>query len=660
MTTHMQRLTRFCSSTSTWLATAALATFATYAQATDTHDDHAHGAAATGLKAALVDPTVVNYAFTPHVITTATTGEIRLSVRVTGPAPTSLKLTSEWGTVYDLVDTGTGGDLTAGDGIYSANLPVQPILQRRVDSDVGRVFLGFLDPYVGTTRLGRSNVFAQVRTSDMSTVNVRTLAADAQMSQHVLNITLPSTFHTHDETTPAIDKVVQAAARYLTNEFDFVNVVFARSQIENRYHFATQNKVTGIGNVNVFDVTAQYGGLTRLLGISVFPSHTFFDGANFGHQHELGHQWIAFLKNAELSLGSPHWPSSTMAFDLMGQSTAGSSQGGAFQCKLTPEGNGLRTAFSDVYKAAVFNPLDLYLMGLMPASEVPDQWVITDPTFAANWGTMCDGRLLTTGFSRLTISDVITVNGPRVPDYSSTQRTFRVATVVVSDGLLSPDAMSFFDYFAKRMEARERVAVTDGRIKAPGAPFFVATGGRGALNATVDPTVTVPTRVTATEYLHAQLNYYFLTSRDNEKALLDVAPGWSRTGASFNMFAYPDASLNANVRFYFDQIAKNGLRGSHFYTVSPADVAALQALNPTNAAAPRLPVNEGVDSYGYRPIGSGVSAVCPSGTTPVYRLFRGNARFPDDPNHRFTTSKTVYDQFVAAGWDGEGINICAP
>jgi hypothetical protein len=34
-------------------------------------------------------------------------------------------------------------------------------------------------------------------------------------------------------------------------------------------------------------------------------------------------------------------------------------------------------------------------------------------------------------------------------------------------------------------------------------------------------------------------------------------------------------------------------------------------------------------------------------------------RFPSDPNHRFTASKLVYDQFVVAGWDGEGVNFCA-
>ena len=51
---------------------------------------------------------------------------------------------------------------------------------------------------------------------------------------------------------------------------------------------------------------------------------------------------------------------------------------------------------------------------------------------------------------------------------------------------------------------------------------------------------------------------------------------------------------------------------------------------------------------------------CPTNTQPVYRLFRGNARYPDDPNHRFTTNRSLYDQFVAIGWDGEGVKFCSP
>lgn len=157
--------------------------------------------------------------------------------------------------------------------------------------------------------------------------------------------------------------------------------------------------------------------------------------------------------------------------------------------------------------------------------------------------------------------------------------------------------------------------------------------------------------------LPSPYDYYFRTSRDSEKALLDTSAEWRRTGKTFSVLVNHESGSSPVTRFYFDQIAQGKSRGSHFYTLLPDEVAAVQALNPTNQPAPGKPVNEGVDSYAYLPSASGT---CASGQVPVYRLFRGNARFPDNPNHRFTTELSTYNSFVAAGWDGEGVKFCAP
>lgn len=168
------------------------------------------------------------------------------------------------------------------------------------------------------------------------------------------------------------------------------------------------------------------------------------------------------------------------------------------------------------------------------------------------------------------------------------------------------------------------------------------------------------------EYYHPPLDYYFMTSRSNEIALLDVTTPFRRTGLSFRVYTVANA-LSASfgvrmpiTRFYFDKIAVGATRGSHFYTLVPSELSALTALNPANSAAPRLPYNEGIDSYAYVPVVEGVGGRCAAGLIPVYRVFRGNARFPDNPNHRFTTSLTTYSAFVALGWDGEGVKFCVP
>jgi uncharacterized delta-60 repeat protein len=165
---------------------------------------------------------------------------------------------------------------------------------------------------------------------------------------------------------------------------------------------------------------------------------------------------------------------------------------------------------------------------------------------------------------------------------------------------------------------------------------------------------------TLTEFIYNPLNYYFLTSRDTEKAALDALPGWARTGQSFSARSFADPGALGISRYYFDQIAMSQTRGSHFYTLVDSEKTALAALNPNNQASPRLPYYEGIDSYAFLPVIEGVGGSCAAGQVPVYRAFRGQTSFPDDPNHRFTTSLTLYNQLVAQGWDGEGVKLCAP
>ena len=166
--------------------------------------------------------------------------------------------------------------------------------------------------------------------------------------------------------------------------------------------------------------------------------------------------------------------------------------------------------------------------------------------------------------------------------------------------------------------------------------------------------------VSATEYYYTPLDYYFITSRDSDKAALDGISGWTRTGRSFTAFSTPVAGTSGLTRYYFDKVAVNATRGSHFYTVLDSDRDTLAARNPTNSPAATLPYFEGNDSFAYPPVASGASGSCPAGTQTVYRVFRGNAKFPDNPNHRFTTELALYQQFVNLGWDAEGVNFCVP
>lgn len=169
----------------------------------------------------------------------------------------------------------------------------------------------------------------------------------------------------------------------------------------------------------------------------------------------------------------------------------------------------------------------------------------------------------------------------------------------------------------------------------------------------------VPTPAKSTpviEYRYAPLDYYFSTARTAEQQLLDATPGWSRTGETFSVYAQLAENTSPLTRFYFDGVALTGKRGSHFYTTLRSENGVVQALNPLNEPQPRKPLNEGTAGFAVNVASTGN---CPANTTPVYRAFRGNAKFPDDPNHRFTTKLDLYNALVSRGWDGEGVKFCA-
>jgi Repeat of unknown function (DUF5648) len=189
---------------------------------------------------------------------------------------------------------------------------------------------------------------------------------------------------------------------------------------------------------------------------------------------------------------------------------------------------------------------------------------------------------------------------------------------------------------------------------APGGASVVSLAGTGTAPSTGAATADM------IEYYLPSLDYYFITSHVDDINTLDKMAAWQRTGKSFKAYVEQQPNTLGINRYFFDRVAVNQSRGSHFYTLVQAEKDALEAFNPINSSAPRLPYNEGVDAYAFAPVVEGVGGSCAPSQTPVFRIFRGPARFPDNGNHRFTTDTAVYNSFVASGWDDEGVKFCAP
>jgi hypothetical protein len=360
--------------------------------------------------------------------------------------------------------------LPIGNNVFTMEIPATTSLSGYIPGTLHN-FIGRLD-YRGPqgNQIKLVNFTVAVRDATMPDVAITPLGTDAQRSAHVLNLRADTA-----SINPWPEVVANALTRLGGDRFDFVAVIATVSTTTNRSYSGVRNDIRGIGT-QVFDNSAAWGGRGRLRGVISFPIDDFFDGAEAGFIHEVGHSWINFATDAVLRPGVPHWPASTMASGVMGFSIGGSNVGGQFPWSLTPLGNGTvrinRVPFSDH-----FTPLDLYLMGLLPADSVPTMYVLP---LSANPGTFVDG--MTSAAVTYTILDYITGQGTRVPTSTTSSRQFAVAVVVLSYGrLLTPAEMAFYDAASARAETTTSLRSSSGLVVVDASGFFLATGGRATL-----------------------------------------------------------------------------------------------------------------------------------------------------------------------------------
>ncbi len=190
-----------------------------------------------------------------------------------------------------------------------------------------------------------------------------------------------------------------------------------------------------------------------------------FDGYNYALSqisHELGHRWAAsaraIVAGDTIDLGPTHWTLGLHAiapFPYRLAPEASTMGGGVWR----DNGNRTYTLLADNYytPASGYSHFDLYLMGLLPASAVPEFFLLrnlepVDRTSAGH--RVYKGEPL-----RFSIEDVIAYTGPRLPAFDDAQREYSTAMVaVVLDGQSpSPELLerlegirlAWIDYWSK-------------------------------------------------------------------------------------------------------------------------------------------------------------------------------------------------------------------
>jgi hypothetical protein len=150
--------------------------------------------------------------------------------------------------------------------------------------------------------------------------------------------------------------------------------------------------------------------------------------------HEMGHRWSAFVSakvNGEtIVLGPTHWARglhAPVAFPYQRPVEASLMGGSVWQDNL----DGTYTQLDDDYyvPATGWSYLDLYLMGFIAPSEVPDFFILRNLVAA---GHDANNRpIFKADRTKVTIQDVIAAEGPRMPDVDHSQKNFNTGMVVV-------------------------------------------------------------------------------------------------------------------------------------------------------------------------------------------------------------------------------------
>ena len=389
---------------------------------------------------------------------------VRITVGVDG-APTRVQL-STWSKFITVPRVSAG--------IYSTRVAVNDLLFGYRAGDLRNT--GAFVEVETATLTQQTSITVNVREPSVPLVDPQLLSNRVQAASHVVNIRLDSLYL--GDQVPS--EVLRTLYQFFNDDYDFVAVLEQVQSPDPYGYFAARNAVNGLG-LQIFDRAEAYGSAARLNGILNFPNDALFDPAETSVLHELGHRWFNFSNLNSLRTGRPHWPISTLATGINGFAGTDpiTAQATVFRYELTPQPDGTATVRPLADRPRQFNDFELYLMGLLS----PDS-VRTHITFL-NQDQMNQLRIngvLSGPTDTITVAKWTAREGIRTPAYPNAQRTFRMATIVLSrNALLSREELSYYNMVARRAESEIGLPAILATTRFTTQPFFAATGGRGQL-----------------------------------------------------------------------------------------------------------------------------------------------------------------------------------
>lgn len=316
-----------------------------------------------------------------------------------------------------------------------------------------------------------------------------------------------------------IARICREFYRHYEDAFDILIVVSNRLDNNLRYWglqdslgamVVVRNTEKGTG-VAVYRQGKRFGSKSRLRGVMVLP-HA--ESLILGYAlHEIMHLWVRDREVIPTTVDG-HW----------GFSSVNGQLGGFNKELLVSLGDGKYSAGefwpqADFSNSRPFSELELYLAGWLPSEMVPDilvaedakwsYWTLTmeeyeacklsrasikyDPHWCFVEKDASGNKVFTASeFSTWTIDQIIERLGPRVPDTENSQKSFRIAVIVVGSnqqpvtGIDTVEASLYIEQFTAPNSVPKWFGETlsgdeDSPINL--INFWEATGGRATLQA---------------------------------------------------------------------------------------------------------------------------------------------------------------------------------
>ena len=377
---------------------------------------------------------------------------------------------------FDLFDDATHGDRTAGDGIWTrggitsttrphrafARIMSHKFDQVTITDAAGTLSRNVWDGYQRRQPVLGLEPFILGVVDAAQIAEPERVGATAQVTEHLVNLVAPAPSigvkrFLYGGDRRSLQNLTRAFYEVFPDDYDFLFFWPESPAFSGAAGFAEalQNDAegTGLRIFNFAPLNGSAGRLQHLVGLNFADNGPIL--------HEAMHRWAVYLPSM-FGFFDIHWGYSSVdgqlgGFELDTMVNLGNNQVTMDRFGLTGNGGDGRG----------YGALELYLMGCLPAAQVPDITVLRNPVLAGS----SDGNpiLRYQALETVTIDDIIAAEGPRIPAFGDAPSVYRAAFVVASQRWLTVSEMAFFESQADLFGRSEG----DGQIMS----FEEATGG---------------------------------------------------------------------------------------------------------------------------------------------------------------------------------------